>query len=484
MRSLTHYRWFVVGTVCVGAFLGQLDASIATLVLPTLETVFQAEVASVEWVAIAYLLTLAALVVTFGRLADMTGRKILYTAGFVVFIVGSALCGLAPGLGWLISFRVLQAVGAAMLQANSVAIITAVVPRWELGRAIGVQGAAQAIGLSVGPSLGGVLIGALGWQWVFFIAVPFGVLGTAMAWFILPQTARRDEAVERELFDWRGALTFTIAVALGLLGLTYGSSWSWLSPRVLVCFAVALAAVGLFLAIERRAPFPLVDLALFRERTFSSGIASGLLAYCVLFGALFLLPFLLQRSHGYGPAQTGLLLTAIPVALAVVAPLSGWMSDRAGSRWPTLAGMLVAAAALLALSLDEGAESGALLLILAVFGVGLGLFTPPNNSAIMGSAPPNRLGVAGGVLNMTRSLGTSLGVAATGAVLELALTAIQGHPVQPTLGIPLRDLLPGFRACLLFLAAVAVCAGLVALLRSPEPLAHPAPEALAETTAI
>src|ERR1051326_3879667 len=158
------YRWLVVGTVCVGAFLGQLDASIAGLVLPTLEDVFGAPVASVEWVAIAYLLTLAALVVPLGRLADLLGRKMLYTWGFLVFIAGSALCGFAPSLGWLIVFRVGQAFGAAMLQANSVAIITAAVPRRVLGRAIGVQGAAPAVGLSVGPSVGGLLIDALGWQ--------------------------------------------------------------------------------------------------------------------------------------------------------------------------------------------------------------------------------------------------------------------------------------------------------------------------------
>src|SRR5579884_323687 len=184
------YRWLVVGTVCVGAFLGQLDASIAGLVLPTLEDVFGAPVASVEWVAIAYLLTLAALVVPLGRMADLLGRKMLYTWGFLVFIVGSGLCGLMPNLPLLIACRVLQAVGAAMLQANSVAIITAAVPRRALGKAIGIQGAAQAVGLSVGPSVGGFLIDALGWQWVFFIAVPFGILGTVGAWFVLPCTTR------------------------------------------------------------------------------------------------------------------------------------------------------------------------------------------------------------------------------------------------------------------------------------------------------
>src|SRR5712691_10957789 len=191
MANWPAYRWLVVGTVCLGAFLGQLDASIAGLVLPTLEDVFNAPVASVEWVALAYLLTLAALVVPLGRLADLLGRKMLYTWCFVIFITGSALCGIAPALSWLIAARVLQAFGAAMLQANSVAIITAAVPRRALGRAIGVQGAAQAVGLSVGPSVGGLLIQTLGWQWVFFIAVPVGLIGTVVAWLVLPRTTRQ-----------------------------------------------------------------------------------------------------------------------------------------------------------------------------------------------------------------------------------------------------------------------------------------------------
>lgn len=485
LARLPNYRWLVVSTVCVGAFLGQLDASIATLVLPTLEEVFRAQTAAVEWVAIAYLLTLAALVVTFGRLADMTGRKLLYNSGFVVFILGSALCGLAPSLGLLICFRVLQAVGAAMLQANSVAIITAAVPRRELGRAIGVQGAAQAVGLSIGPSVGGFLIGALGWQWVFYIAVPFGLIGTAMAWLILPQTSRSDEPRRvTERFDWWGAATFSAAVALSLLALTFGNSWGWTSPRLLGCLAAAIGAMAVFLTIEKRVGFPLVDLRLFDNRVFSAGIVSGLLSYAVLFGALFLVPFFLQRVDGFTPERTGLLLTVIPLAIAVLAPISGLMTDRIGSRMPTVTGMALAAVALVAFTVDARAPIAVVVALLALFGVGLGFFTPPNNSAIMGSAPRNRLGVAGGVLNMTRSLGTSLGVAATGAVLALSLTAIEGHHVQSTLEVPAGVLFTGFRDCLVFLAGLAVVAGAIAALRGGQHVSPPPAEAQAETVGI
>jgi EmrB/QacA subfamily drug resistance transporter len=484
MVRLPHYRWLVVGTVCVGAFLGQLDASIATLVLPTLEEVFHAEVAAVEWVAIAYLVTLAALVVTFGRLADMTGRKLLYNGGFVVFILGSFLCGFAPNLGLLIVFRVVQAVGAAMLQANSVAIITAVVPHTELGRAIGVQGAAQAVGLSIGPSVGGFLIGTLGWQWVFFIAVPFGLIGTVMAWLVLPQTGHAaPEDTGRERFDWWGAATFAAAVAVALLALTFGNSWGWNSRPLMVSLAVAATAVALFVAVERQTAFPLVDFGLFRERVFSAGILSGLLSYSVLFGALFLVPFYLQRVLGFSPQGAGLVLTVIPVAIGVLAPISGIITDRIGSRTPTVLGMLLAVVALIVLTVDARAPLAVVLAILALLGVGLGFFTPPNNSAIMGSAPPNRLGVAGGVLNMTRSLGTSLGVAATGAVLALSLSALAGHAVQGTLGVTTGQLLVAFRDCLLFLAVLAAVAGVVAAARGSQASTAPA-EAKAESLGV
>lgn len=463
LTELPYYPWLVVGTVCVGAFLGQLDASIAGLVLPTLEETFAAPVANVAWVAIAYLVALAALVVPFGRLADLAGRKLLYTSGFVVFIIGSALCGLAPNLGWLIAFRVLQAVGAAMLQANSVAIITATVVRRRLGRAIGVQGAAQAIGLSVGPSVGGFLIDALGWRWVFFIAVPFGILGTLLAWLVLPRSAPR---ASEEHFDWLGAVLLGPSIALALLALTFGNEWGWTSPALLGVSMLAAACLGVFLATERRAAHALVDMTLFASRTFSIGILAGLLSYSVLFGSLFLVPFYLERVLALTPAAAGVLLTPIPVALAVTAPVAGLLTDRLGARAPTVLGMLLSGGALLALAAFAASGLWLMLILLGVLGIGLGLFTPPNNSSIMGSAPANRLGVAGGILNMTRSLGTSLGVALTGALLALLLSSQAGEHVQSTLGVDPATLQLAFRQTLLFLAGLAAAAGLLSFVRS------------------
>ena len=436
--------------------------------LPTLEQVFGAPVAYVEWVAIAYLVTLAALVVPLGRLADLLGRKMLYTWGFLVFITGTTLCGLSPTLSWLIGFRVLQAIGAAMLQANSVAIITAAVPRRTLGRAIGVQGTAQAVGLSVGPSVGGLLIDALGWQWVFFIAVPVGLLGTLAAWLVLPCTSREavaEAASEPERFDWVGAGLLGPAVVFMLLALSFGNSWGWTSPRLIGTAVAALACLATFGMAEARSVSPLVDPALLRVRTFSLGLLAGMLSYAVLFGSLFLMPFFLERILGQSAAQAGLLLTPIPIALGLLAPIAGTLTDRVGPVPPTVAGMASAAAALGTLALAPSVSMPATLALLALLGIGLGLFTPPNNAAVMGSAPANRLGVAGGILNMTRSIGTSIGVAATGAVLTVRLSARLGTNVGSTLEAPPVALLPAFHETLLFLAGLAVLAGLLSTAR-------------------
>jgi EmrB/QacA subfamily drug resistance transporter len=462
------YRWLVVGTVCVGAFLGQLDASIAGLILPTLEDVFGAPVASVEWVAIAYLLTLAALVVPLGRLADLLGRKTLYTWGFLVFIVGSGLCGLAPSLGWLIAFRVFQAIGAAMLQANSVAIITAAVPRRALGKAIGVQGAAQAVGLSIGPSIGGLLIQTLGWQSVFFIAVPFGLVGTILGWLVLPVSSRgakSEAAREPERFDWFGAALLGPAVAFVLLALTYGNTWGWTSPLLLVIVLLAIVCLMTLWWAERRSASPLIDPSLLRLGTFSFGLITGLLSYAVLFGSLFLIPFYLERILGQSPASTGLLLTPVPIALGIMAPASGALVDRVGPVPPTLAGMLIAAVALAGLAVEPTSSVIVPVALLSLLGIGLGLFTPPNNSAIMGSAPANRLGVAGGMLNMTRSLGTSVGVATTGAVLAIRLAAHLGAPVARTTDAAPAALLPSLQETFVFLALVALAAAVLSAVR-------------------
>ncbi|MGH3851515.1 MAG: MFS transporter, partial [Pseudonocardiaceae bacterium] len=229
--------------MCIGAFMGQLDASIVSLALPTLHRQFAITIGAVEWVALADLLTLVSTVIAVGRLADMAGRKLLYTYGFIVFIAGSAACGLAPSFAVLVGARVFQALGAAMLQANSVAIIVQAVPRGKLGRSIGVQGAAQAVGLALGPAVGGLLVTAGGWRLIFFINIPMGIAGTILGWFLIPRSRHLQAA---QPFDWLGAALFSPAIAAPVAAVSLGSDYGWNSPIILGLFAIGILFAGSF----------------------------------------------------------------------------------------------------------------------------------------------------------------------------------------------------------------------------------------------
>jgi EmrB/QacA subfamily drug resistance transporter len=443
-------HWYVVGTVCIGAFMGQLDASIVTLAFPTLQHAFNASLGAVTWVGLSYLLVLVGLVTAVGSVADMIGRKLLYIYGFGVFIAGSALCGLAPNLPVLDAFRVLQAVGAAMLQANSVAIIALAMPRDRLGRGIGIQGAAQALGLALGPAAGGLLIALGGWRLIFFVNVPVGAVGAVLGWFLIP---RSRHLRPRHRFDWAGLCMFLPAVVALLYAVSFGDADGWGSPLIIGPLAASLVLAAAFVRHERRSPGPMLDLSLFRSVPFSAGVLSGLLAYAVMFGTLFAVPFYLERSVGLGAGITGLELTTVPVGLGVVAVLAGRAADRLGARPLTVLGMLLAAAMLALLA--AGHPTGvALLLPLAGLGAGLGLFVPPNNAAIMGSAPRLHAGAASGVLNMTRGLGTAMGLAFVGLVFDL------GAGVDAAAGVA-----RGFTDAAVFLAVVALAAAAVAAVR-------------------
>ena len=452
IRSRPAAPWLAVGTVCIGAFMGQLDASIVTLAFPTLEHSFHATLSGVQWVGLTYLLVLVGLVAAVGRFADMIGRKLLYTYGFAVFIVGSALCAAAPSLVVLDLSRVVQGVGAAMLQANSVAIIAASVPADRLGRAIGLQGTAQALGLSLGPAVGGLLIAVGGWRLIFLINVPLGLVGGVLGWLLIPRSRHLSERVR---FDWLGLGLFLPSVCLVLIAVSFGNERGWLAPVTMIEFVAAAGLMVAFVGRERRTAAPMIDPRMFARRAFSSGIASGLLSYLVMFGALFMFPFFLENARHMSSSSTGLMVTAMPLALAVVAPLAGRMADRLGARSLTSAGMLIAAAALAAMAIAH--NNGSVLAVeLACLGVGLGLFMPPNSAGIMASVPPAQSGMASGVLNLTRGLGTSVGLAATAAVLGSVAGARLVDPTQTT---------RAFSDAAVFLACVAGCAVLVSSAR-------------------
>jgi EmrB/QacA subfamily drug resistance transporter len=451
VRRQPNAYWFAVGAVGIGAFMGQLDASIVTIAFPTLQRAFDVGVGAVTWVGLSYLISLVAFVTIVGRFADMAGHKLLYVYGFGVFAAASAGCALAPDFPTLVCLRVLQGVGAAMLQANSLAIINISAPPGKLFRAIGLQGAAQALGLALGPSLGGALIAAGGWRLIFFVNVPVGVLGIAAGLAFIP---RSRHLRARSPLDWRGLALFVPAIGALLVAISFGDSWGWGSLTVVSLFPVAAFFAVAFVFREQRADHPMLDLRLFRLRPFSAGISSGLLGYLVTFGTLLVMPYLLERGLGLSTGLAGLELMTMPLVLGLVAPFAARIGGAIGVRWLTAGGMVLAAAALLALGLT-GPSIAAVAIGLAVVGFGLGCFTPANNAAVVATVPRDQSGEASGVVNVTRAIGTSLGLALAG-LIYVARSGERAVGDQVT---------PGYHDALLFLAAAALAAAAFALTR-------------------
>lgn len=412
IREHRWAEWLAVSAVCLGAFMGQLDASIVTLTFPALQSEFGAPLASVQWVSLAYLVTLVGLVVAAGRVSDAAGRKFVYLQGFVIFTLASGLCALAPNLWWLTGFRVLQAVGAAMLQANSVALVATSVAARRIRTALGVQAGAQALGLALGPLVGGVVVASLGWRWVYAINVPVGCLAVVAGRYLLPRTRTRARLTG---FDVPGLLlliggaagVLTAASAVSGLGVP---AWTSVFPAA---FAIA-CAVGLWWW-ERRTEHPLIDPAQFAHPPLRRGLLGAWAAYLVLFGPLALFP----QIASAGAVGAGLLLTALPAGFAVAAVGGARVLPnrwRAAGRERVGATIMVVATA--AIAIEPTAPWWAAIW-LAVLGIGLGMFIPGNNAVIMTAVPEHRSGTAGGSVNMARGLGTAGGVAVVTLSLHL-----------------------------------------------------------------
>ena len=430
-RSLrVEPKWFVLLAIGVGTFMSALDGSVVNTVLPVVRGTFGSDVATVEWVVTIYLLVVSGLLLSLGRLGDLRGHKAVYVFGFAVFVVSSAMCGLAPNVTALIAFRALQALGAAMLFANSPAILTKNFPAAQRGQALGLQATMTYLGLTVGPSLGGWLTVQFGWRSVFYINVPVGSLALLLSLRFIPRDAER-AAEHGERFDLAGAATFMSGLIALLLGLNQGHAWGWTSPAILVLLAAAAVLLGAFLLIEQRAANPMLDLSLFQRRLFSAAVSSAVLNYICLYSITFVLPFYLIQGRGLNPAQAGLLLTAQPLVMAIAAPVSGTLSDRIGSRVLSTLGMSILAAGLFLLSrIGPDTPLSSVAVALAIVGLGIGIFISPNTSALMGSAPRHRQGIASGVLATARNVGMVLGVGLAGAIVTTILT--QGQAMGST----------------------------------------------------
>ena len=442
--------------------MANLDTSIVNIGLPTIASAFAVPPSgAIEWIIIAYLLTIAAILVPVGRLADSVGRKRIWMTGLALFSLGSALCGGAPALLPLVLARGLQGVGAAMIMTLGPALLTQVFPSAQRGRALGGLAVAVALGASIGPTAGGLITAHLSWRWIFWVNLPIGAIGLgASALFLSERILQR-----RARFDLLGSLLLGPGLVALTLGLSFGQQWGWTSPRLLAVLAAGIVMFAALAWVERHRALPLISASLLRNRAFLAANASLVLGVLGLFAVGFMMPFYLEALRHFSTIDAGVIMSALPLTLAVVAPVSGALADRFGTRWLAAGGLALASLGLVLLGqLDARASVGDVTLRLILTGIGQGMFQAPTNSAIMGAAPRDQQASAGGVLATGRVVGQSLSVAVAGAIFAASGGALAGQALLRGASFA-PDRLLALQAAFLqgFHAAFLGCAALVAL---------------------
>jgi EmrB/QacA subfamily drug resistance transporter len=461
-------KWWTLGAVAFGLFMIMLDNTVVFVALAAIQSDLKISQSELEWVVSGYALTFAVLMLTGGKLADLFGRRRIFIVGLAIFTASSLACGLATGAGFLIGARVVQGVGAALMNPATLSIIVATFPPRQRGTAIGIWVGISAMALAIGPLIGGILTEQINWSWIFFINVPVGIAGIIVSRLFI--TESRDESEEQRL-DLPGL----VSSAVGLFGLTYalieGNNYGWSSARILGGFALAAVGLVTFVLLEHRQRVPMLDLSLFKNSTFSGANVTMLLVALAMFGVFFFNSLYLGQVLGYSPIQTGATFLPLTVLIVFVAPLAGRFSDKIGSRWLMGAGLVLLSASLLSFS-TLGVDSGFWDIVpgLILGGFGMSLAMTPTTAAAMGSVPVDKAGVGSAVLNSMRQVGGSLGIALMGAIVAASISVKPTNPAYPD------QFVEGYHNALHVAAAIAILGAVVAV-ATVRKVAHPEPEA-------
>jgi EmrB/QacA subfamily drug resistance transporter len=442
-------KWFTLAAVSFGLFMIMLDNTVVNVALPAIQDDLGADLSELQWVVTGYALTFAALMLIGGKVADAYGRRLIFVIGIAVFTTASLWCGLADSSDELIAARVLQGVGAALMNPATLSIIAATFPRHQRGTAIGIWAGVSALALAIGPLVGGLLTEHANWSWIFFVNVPVGILAIVVSFLFIDET--RDETHER--LDIPGLATS----AIGLFTLTYGlieaNTYGWTSPRILGAFAVAAVALVGFVLLERHQRAPMLPLGLFRNPTYTGANLVTLLVALAMFGIFFFMSLYMQRVLGYSAVQTGAAFLPMTILIILVAPIAGRLSDRIGSRGLMTAGMALISIQLLYFSrLGLDSTFWDLLPAFLVGGIGMSLTMTPSAAAATRNVPVDKAGVGSAVLNASRQVGGSLGIAIMGAIVAFEA----GGRRTP------EAFVDGFQSALLVAAAIAAAGSVVA----------------------
>jgi EmrB/QacA subfamily drug resistance transporter len=408
-------KWWTLAAVSVGLFMIMLDNTVVNVALPSMRTSLHMSLSELEWVVAGYALTFAAFMLIGGKLADYFGRRLVFMIGLGVFTGASLACGFAPSGGFLIGARIVQGLGGAMMNPATLSIISATFAPRERGRAIGIWAGVSAMALAIGPLIGGLLTEHVNWNWIFFINVPVGLIGLLVAPVLIAES--RDTTAEQRL-DVPGLATS----ALGLFALTYGlieaNGHGWTSSRIIAAFAVAVVSLVGFVLLERHQKAPMLDLSLFRNRTFGGANAAMLFVGLAMFGTFFYVSLYMQNVLGYSPVEAGASFLPMTVLIILIAPRAGAITDRVGSRWLVGGGMTLLSAMLFYYTQLGAHESFfAILPGLLLGGFGMGMTMTPVTAAAMSAVSVDKAGVGSAVLNSARQVGGSLGIAVMGAIV-------------------------------------------------------------------
>ena len=408
-------KWWTLVSVSFALFMIMLDNTVVNVALPTIQQDLGIDVAELEWVVTGYALSFAVLMLSGGKLADMYGRRRIFMIGLAVFTVASLLCGLAGNAELLIAARVLQGVGAACMMPATLSIITATFPPRERGAALGIWAGVSAVALAIGPLVGGLITEHIGWNWIFYINVPVGIVGLVAARVIIRES--RDTSHEQRL-DVPGLLTSGIGLFALVFALIEANSRGWTSPLILGLFALAAAAGTAFVLLELHQRLPMFDMKLFRDPTFAGANTVALLVSLAMFGVFFFISLYMQNVLGYSAVRAGVAFLPMTVLIIVVAPIAGKSSDRLGSRWLMTGGMTLVGCALLIFAQLQ-ADSSYLMLLpgMVLGGLGMAITMTPMTAAALSSVPVDKAGVGSGMLNTFRQVGGALGIAVMGAIL-------------------------------------------------------------------
>ena len=461
-------KWLVFLLVAGGIFMSTLDSSIVNIALPTMMADFAVPLSTVEWVSMIYLLTISSLLLCFGRLSDLKGRRWVYSRGLIIFSAGSLCCALSQSAFWLILSRAFQGLGAAMIMACTPALVVDTFPASQRGKALGMMGTVVAAGLTTGPPLGGLLIDLFSWRFIFFINVPIGILTAFLIIRLLRGT--HADVTSDESFDWTGAVLLTVCLSCFLIALSHGYNWGYFSLPTLSLVGISVLAGAGFVRTETRVSHPVVEPSIFSIRLFTLPILSGVTLFVSLFTVVFLMPFYLTHPCGYPVSKVGLFMVVPFIFLFFVAPVSGSLSDRLGSRMLCTVGMTILAFALFALSFLSCREQAfPIVWRLGLVGIGTAVFLPPNSSAALTAVPLQRRGIAAGTVAAARNLGMVMGVALAGAIFNTSF-----HILSKGLSLKAYhpELSPVFMASFRYAVAaggvVALIGAVLAYLRGPE----------------